>query len=68
MKDDNTKNKVSRRDMLRGAGLSTALVGVASAAVNAKPAHSASITPNTRPVAGYHETDHVRKAYALARF
>ncbi|MCP5365645.1 MAG: hypothetical protein H6905_10550 [Hyphomicrobiales bacterium] len=68
MKDDKTKHEVSRRDLLRGAGFSGAVMGIAAAAATAKPTNAAMNEPKTRPAAGYHETEHVRKAYALARF
>lgn len=59
-------NGVRRRDFLRGTGLAAgAAVGAAALTVLETPAaaQASSVVDS-----GYRETDHVRRAYATARF
>ena len=63
------RKKLSRRAFLRNAGLGAGASGVAVAALAAsRPAEAAQATPSDRSAAGYRETEHVRRAYALSRF
>ncbi|HLI12736.1 MAG TPA: twin-arginine translocation signal domain-containing protein [Alphaproteobacteria bacterium] len=67
MRNTEAKAKVaSRRDFLKLAG---AGAGVAAAHGLTSPAAAeAAETPPGRAEAGYHESEHVKKYYALARF
>jgi anaerobic selenocysteine-containing dehydrogenase len=61
------KNKTAqRRDFLKLAGLGT-LAGAAAAA-GGTPRKAVAATAKPATDAGYRETDHVKKAYELARF
>jgi hypothetical protein len=64
MKKDQEAKGAKRREFLKLAGLG-AVTG-AAAAVGAKPA-AAEVEADGRR-AGYRETEHVKKAYELARF
>jgi hypothetical protein len=64
MKKDQEAKGAKRREFLKLAGLG-AVTG-AAAAVGAKPA-AAEVEAQGRR-AGYRETEHVKKAYELARF
>lgn len=64
MKKEQEGTAAKRRDFLRLAGVST-LSGAAAATVAAPEAQAE--VENER-AAGYRETAHVKKAYALARF
>ena len=62
------KARISRRAFLTRAGLTAGAAGAAAVAVGgASPAEAAQQTRGRR-VAGYRETEHVRRAYALSRF
>lgn len=68
MSDRKTENRMSRRGFIRSAGSGVGAVGLASVALaNPTPAQTAQ-TPPKRNSAGYRETEHVRRAYALSRF
>lgn len=60
------KSGVDRRAFLRGVGLSAGAAGVAAVAGTSE-AEAAPVTDH-RKSAGYSETDHVLRAYELARF
>jgi hypothetical protein len=64
MKKDQEAKGAKRREFLKLAGLG-AVTG-AAAAVGAKPAAAEVEADGKR--AGYRETEHVKKAYELARF
>jgi hypothetical protein len=66
MTKDKEAKTAQRRDFLRLAGLGT-LAGAAVAA-GGKPGTAEAATAETAPSAGYRETEHVKKAYALSRF
>lgn len=68
MKGDNERAKISRREILRGTGCGVAVAGFAAVTLDAEPVKSATETPRDRRAAGYRETEHVRRAYALSRF
>jgi hypothetical protein len=64
-----TKTKMSRRAFITRAGLTAGTAGAAVVALSGeRTAAAASGASGGRPVAGYHETEHVRRAYELARF
>ena len=56
----------SRREFLKGAGVTGAVAGVASVAMSGKPAQ-AKLADDAKS-AGYRETEHVKTYYELARF
>lgn len=57
---------VERRAFLRGIGLSAAAAPAAALGLAAPPAEAAET--KTDAASGYQETEHVRRAYAAARF
>jgi hypothetical protein len=65
MKKEQKASAAKRREFLKLAGLSsvTAVAGAASVAALAEATEEPGAT-----TAGYRETEHVRKAYELARF
>lgn len=68
---ERSRGTVSRRAFLRGAGLGAGLgagaAGVAAVtSISAFPAKAAA--PAGGNTVGYRETEHVRRAYELARF
>lgn len=65
MKQDSRRNGQGRRDFLKLAGLG-AVAGTAAAAGAALPVRAEEA--GGRKGAGYRVTEHVRKAYELARF
>ncbi|HEY0832735.1 MAG TPA: formate dehydrogenase [Azospirillum sp.] len=67
MTDSNDTTSLKRRDLFRGLGAGA--LGAAAIAVQAAPAEAAPPVDPTNPTAArYRETEHVRTAYALARF
>ncbi|HYH19432.1 MAG TPA: formate dehydrogenase [Azospirillum sp.] len=67
MTDSNDTTSLKRRDLFRGLGAGA--IGAAAVAVSgATPAEAAQPDPNDPTAARYRETEHVRKAYALAAF
>ena len=60
-------NSVTRRDLLRGLGVSAGAAGAAALGVTATKADAASAT-TAETGAGYQETEHVRRAYEAAGF
>ena len=60
-------NPVTRRDLLRGLGISAGAAGAAALGVTATKADAATAT-RTEAGAGYQETEHVRRAYEAAGF
>ena len=66
MTKDKGARTAQRRDFLKFAGLGT-LAGAAVAAGGA-PRKAEAATAGTADDAGYRETEHVKKAYALSRF
>lgn len=65
--ESESKTKVSRRTLLRGAALSAGAAGAAAAGV-ISAGHDAKAAADGREGAGYRETDHVRRAYEAAGF
>lgn len=65
-KPNTEKQGVDRRAFLRGAGIAAGAAGVA--AVTASPEAEAAPAADNHKSVGYRETDHVRRAYDLARF
>lgn len=60
---------VSRRAFIGAAGLAAGAAGLAAAGVAAGASPAATkAEAGRRPAVGYRETEHVRRAYALARF
>lgn len=60
---------VSRRAFIGAAGLAAGAAGIAVSGVAAGAAPVlAKADAGRRPAVGYRETEHVRRAYALARF
>ncbi|MCW5698906.1 MAG: formate dehydrogenase [Rhodospirillales bacterium] len=69
MNKENKKKQMSRRAFLRNAGLGAGASGVAAVALaGSRPAEAAAESASGRPAAGYRETEHVRRVYALSRF
>ncbi len=69
MSEQNKKSKISRRAFIRGAAMGTGAAGVAAAALGTASPVQAKIEDSTgRKEAGYRETEHVRRVYALSRF
>jgi hypothetical protein len=62
------KTEISRRAFLTRAGVSAGAAGAAVAVLGGKGEAQAAKPVGGRAVAGYRETDHVRRAYALSRF
>jgi len=60
---NNEKNGIDRRSFLRGAGV----VGAGAAVLASKPAAAAQVETAGKS-AGYQETEHVRRAYEVAKF
>jgi hypothetical protein len=61
--------RISRRAFLRGAAVGAGAAGVAATALGAAtPAHAKTDDTAGRQEAGYRETEHVRRVYALSRF
>lgn len=65
MKTSEDDRKLDRRSVLRGLGLSAAAAPAAAVALGAPAAEAA---PADQAASGYRETEHVRRAYAAARF
>lgn len=69
MSEQPKSNKVSRRTFIRGAAMGTGAAGIAAATLGAASPVQAKIDNSTgRKEAGYRETEHVRRVYALSRF
>ncbi|HYH17548.1 MAG TPA: formate dehydrogenase [Azospirillum sp.] len=68
MTDSNDKTSLKRRDLFRGLGAGAIGAAAAVAVQGAAPAEAAQPNPNGPTAARYRETEHVRKAYALAAF
>jgi nitrous oxide reductase len=66
MKKKEDPSVKSRREFLKGAGVTGAVAGVASVAMSGKPAKAK--LANDAKSAGYSETEHVKTYYELARF
>ena len=66
MRQDQETRAARRRDFLKLAGGGAAGGVAAAASVVATPAEA--VVPSTEVGTGYRETEHVRKAYELARF
>ncbi|NQV46562.1 MAG: twin-arginine translocation signal domain-containing protein [Rhodospirillaceae bacterium] len=64
---NNEKNGIDRRSFLRGAGLGAGVVGAGAAVLASKPAAAAQVETAGKS-AGYQETEHVRRAYEVAKF
>ena len=63
------RNRISRRAFLKNAGLGAGASGVAVVALASdRRAEATTTSAPARPAAGYRETEHVRRAYALSRF
>jgi nitrous oxide reductase len=62
-----TRNNLSRRNLLKGAALSVGAAG-AAAAVAAGAGQDAKAESGAASGAGYRETEHVRRAYEAAGF
>lgn len=60
---------VSRRSFLQQAGLTATATGAAATVLAAgAPTSARAGSPKAQPSAGYRETEHVRRVYALSRF
>ncbi len=57
---------IHRRSFLKGAAVATTAIGT-GAAVGVAQAESVDETPVQNPKKGYHETEHIREYYRLAR-
>ncbi len=68
MKVEKQQERISRRGFLRAAGLGAGAAAGAAVAAIGSDARSATSEAKHRPAAGYRETEHVRRAYELARF
>jgi nitrous oxide reductase len=69
MNEQSSDRRISRRTLLRGAALGAGAAGIAAAAVGTAPPAQADTQGATgRKQAGYRETEHVRRVYALSRF
>ncbi len=61
--------RISRRALLRGGAMGVGAAGVAATTVGAAtPAQAETEGTTGRKQAGYRETVHVRRVYALSRF
>lgn len=67
-----TKQQTEKVELDRRGFLRTAAVGAGAAAATAVTVSAAAVTAGeskaTPPGTGYHETDHIRRVYELARF
>jgi len=64
-----SESKIDRRRFLRGAGLGAGALGVTAAVLaSSKPAEASEAGLQDKSGGGYRETDHVRRAYEVARF
>lgn len=61
-----TKQKIQRRTFMQGGAIAGAAIGVGIPA--RAIAGSIQETPRKAAAKGYHETDHIREYYRLARF
>lgn len=69
MNEQSKNNAISRRAFIRGAAMGTGAAGIAAAALGAPSSAQATTEgPAGRKQAGYRETEHVRRVYALSRF
>lgn len=69
MSKQNNNNKISRRTFIRGAAMGTGAASVAAATLGtASSVQAKSDEPTGRKEAGYRETEHVQRVYALSRF
>jgi nitrous oxide reductase len=69
MSKQGTTERISRRAFLRGSAVGAGAAGVAATALGAAaPAHAKTHDTAGRQEAGYRETEHVRRVYALSRF
>jgi hypothetical protein len=67
MKQDKALKSPERRAFFRAAGVGVGATGAIALGVSAKTADAA-IDDGKRADAGYRETAHVKKVYALSRF
>lgn len=67
MKHDEAPKSPKRRAFFRAAGAGAGAAGAIALGVSAKPA-DATVDDDRRKDAGYRETAHVKRVYALARF
>lgn len=65
---DKEPNSTRRRDFLKLAGVGAGLAGAAASGLAGPKAAPAAEKPAGEPAAGYRETEHVKRYYALARF
>lgn len=63
---DKTKTSADRRRFLKMAGLGAAVTG-AAVGLAGRTTVAAQPVASGKPVAGYRETEHVKRYYALAR-
>lgn len=69
MSEQNQNKAISRRTFIRGTAMGTGAAGVAAATLGAPSPVQAKTEGSTgRKEAGYRETEHVRRVYALSRF
>ncbi|MDX1541879.1 MAG: twin-arginine translocation signal domain-containing protein [Geminicoccaceae bacterium] len=65
MRQDQETKAAKRRDFLKLAGVGAAGGAATAAGALTQPVEAAAVS---EPRSGYRETEHVRKAYELARF
>ncbi len=69
MNEKSKNNTISRRMFIRGAAMGTGAAGVAAVTLGEpSPAQAETADSTGRKEAGYRETEHVRRVYALSRF
>jgi len=68
MNDTKDDKKILRREFLKRAGLATGAIGAVAATLTPRSADAAMASDAGADGSGYHETEHVRKYYELARF
>ncbi len=66
MKEKKQSAILGRRNFLKAAGATVGAAGIATVALTGAPTKS--VAETKRKGAGYRETEHVRRVYALARF
>ena len=68
MKQVKRSKTIPRRDLLRIAGLSAGVAGVAAVALSGGPAKAAELSGAGSAKAGYRETEHILKYYESTRY
>ncbi|MHA1598482.1 MAG: twin-arginine translocation signal domain-containing protein [Alphaproteobacteria bacterium] len=62
------QNGIDRRRFISAVGLGAGAAGAAAVMASSGGAEAASLESGEAKSTGYHETDHVRRAYEVAKF